>query len=244
MTDRTILVLSGSDRVGFLDGLITNSVPEEGDGLHYAALLTPQGKFIADFFLLAEADRLLLDVARSHAPVLFQKLTLYRLRADVEIAETDLNLSRGTGPVPDGAWPDPRDPGLGWRLYGAESGDDGTDWDALRVALGVPEAGIELTPDSYILEMAFERLNGVDTRKGCFVGQEIVARMKHKTELRKGLARVRIEGTAEPGTDITAESRAAGVLHTVAGGEGLAYLRFDRAQGEMAAGAARLTRID
>ena len=243
MTDRTILALTGGDRVGFLDGLITNTVPAEGEGLRYAALLTPQGKFIADFFLLAEGDRHLLDVATSHAAPLFQKLILYRLRADVQIAETDLKVARGTGPAPEGAWPDPRDPGLGWRLYGEEGGDDGTDWDALRVALGIPETGIELTSDSYILEMGFERLGGVDTRKGCFVGQEIVARMKHKTELRKGLARVRIKGAAGPGAEITVAGRPAGTLHTVAGDSGLAYLRFDRAAGEMSAGAATLTRI-
>ena len=162
----------------------------------------------------------------------------------MQIEESGLKVARGTGPAPDGAWPDPRDPALGWRRYGTEDGDDGTDWDARRVALGVPETGIELTPDSYILEMGFERLNGVDTRKGCFVGQEIVARMKHKAELRKGLARVRIEGTAEPGAEITADGRPAGTLHTVAGDTGLAYLRFDRAEGEMDAGTARLRRID
>ena len=133
---------------------------------------------------------------------------------------------------------------MGWRLYGTEAGDDGTDWDALRVRLGIPATGVELTDDAYILEMGFERLNGVDFRKGCFVGQEIVARMKHKTELRKGLARVAIDGAAAPGDEITAEGRPVGRLHSVAGDEGLAFLRFDRAEGEMQAGEATLRRID
>jgi tRNA-modifying protein YgfZ len=109
----------------------------------------------------------------------------------------------------------------------------------------VPETGVELVPeDTYILEAGFERLNGVDFRKGCYVGQEVTARMKHKTELRKGLARVRVEGTPPPpGTEIVADGKPAGTLYSVADGLGLAHLRFDRAGGAMAAGEARLTRI-
>ena len=97
--------------------------------------------------------------------------------------------------------------------------------------------------ESYILETGFERLHGVDFRKGCYVGQEIVARMKHKTELRKGLARVQVEGGAQPGTPITADGRPAGTLHTRAGDRAIAYLRFDRAQGPMMAGDAAV-RLD
>ena len=106
----------------------------------------------------------------------------------------------------------------------------------------MPETGIELVPEeSYILEMGFERLNGVDFRKGCYVGQEVTARMKHKSELRKGLARVRVDGAAPPpGTAILSGGRPAGTLFTSAGGEALAHLRFDRADGELTAGGARL----
>ena len=118
------------------------------------------------------------------------------------------------------------------------------DWDALRVSLKVPLSGIELTPDSYILEMGFERLNGVDFKKGCFVGQEIVARMKHKTELRKGLARVSITGTAQAGDEITAAGKPVGMLHTVSGDLALAYLRFDRASDEMKTAGATLKRLE
>ncbi len=92
--------------------------------------------------------------------------------------------------------------------------------------------------------MGFERLNGVDFRKGCYVGQEVTARMKHKTELQKGLARVRVEGEPPPpGTAITAGDRVAGTLYSTADGRGLAYLRFDRAEGELAAGAARISAL-
>lgn len=238
---RKVLALTGADRVDFLQGLITNDVAK--DGIIYAALLTPQGKFMADFFVISEDDRLLIDVAESHAALLFQRLSMYRLRADVQITETDLIVSRGTGPAPAGARPDPRHTAFGWRQYGDTDLSDDTDWDALRVAHLVPETGIELTQETYILETNFEALHGVDFRKGCFVGQEIVARMKHKTELRKGLCRVRIDGDAQAGDAITADGKPVGTLHTRAGSDAIAYLRFDRADGVMQAGHATLTKI-
>ncbi|MEL6839502.1 MAG: folate-binding protein [Pseudomonadota bacterium] len=243
MPDRTVIAISGADRVDFLQGLVTNDVALATGGIIYTALLTPQGKFIADFFVLGEDDRLLIDVASSHAATLAQRLMMYRLRAAVDIEETDIIVSRGVGKPPDHALPDPRHPKLGWRAYGDRDISDDTDWDALRVDLMIPETGIELTPDTYVLEAGFEALHGVDFKKGCFVGQEIVARMKHKTELKKGLARVSIDGTAAPGDAITADGKPAGTLYTVSGNKGLAFLRFDRATGFMTAGQATLQRV-
>ena len=238
---RTVLAVGGADRLDFLQGLVTNDVTRVADGLVYAALLSPQGKYLADFFLKAEGDRILVDVAAALAPDLAKRLSMYKLRAAVTLEPTDIAVRRGTGPAPEGALPDPRDPEMGWRLYGAEGGDDGTDWEALRVALCVPESGVELIPnDSYILEAGFERLHGVDFRKGCYVGQEVTARMKHKTELKKGLVRVAVEGSAPVGTQILAGDRPAGTLFTQAGGAGLAHLRFDRAEGAMQAGSATI----
>ncbi|AZV79146.1 folate-binding protein [Parasedimentitalea marina] len=243
MSQRRILRLSGPDTRSFLQGLVTNDVTRIDQGLVYAALLTPQGKYLADFFLLAEEDHVLLDVAAELADGLLKRLSMYRLRAKVEISESDAQVSRGTGPAPAGALADPRHVDMGWRLYGAASGDDGSDWEALRVAHCIPETGIELTGDSFILEIGFEALNGVDFRKGCYVGQEVTARMKHKTTLRKGLCQVEIDGQAAPGTAITANGKVAGTLFTQSGNRALAYLRFDRAKGDMSAGDAtvRLT---
>ena len=241
---RRIYRLSGADARHFLQGLITNDIGGIDRGaLVYAAMLTPQGKYIADFFLRAEGDDILLDVDADPGPALAQRLTMYKLRADVRIAETGLSVRRGTGPAPDGALPDPRHPDMGWRLYGDEGGDDGTDWDRIRVTLCIPETGIELTPETYILEAGFERLHGVDFRKGCYVGQEVTARMKHKTELRKGLVRVAVTGAAPVGTEITAGDKPAGLLYTQAGGEGIAYLRLDRATGPMQAGTAEVSLV-
>ena len=233
---RRIIEISGPDAAQFLQGLITNDVGRASDALVYAALLTPQGKYIADFFVTTVEDGFWLDVDAELAPLLMQRLTMYKLRADVSLSETDHQVRRGIGPAPKGALADPRRPELGWRLYGDAGGDDGTDWDAIRVAHCIPESGIELTPETYILEAGFERLNGVDFRKGCYVGQEIAARMKHKTELRKGLRTVDITGSAPVGAPITADGRPVGTLYTQAEGRAIAYLRLDRAKGDMLAG--------
>ena len=233
--------ITGKDAPDFLQGLVTNDVGKLEQGLVYAAVLTPQGKYLADFFLVPSPDGILLDVDESLAASLTQRLNMYKLRADVQIAETDLAVGRGTGPMPDGAYADPRHPDLGWRLYGEAGTDDETDFDAIRVAHCIPETGIELTPETYILEAGFEQLNGVDFRKGCYVGQEVTARMKHKTELRKGLTTVAVDGEAPIGSDLTVDGKVAGTLFTQANGRGIAYLRFDRAKAPMQAGEATVT---
>ncbi|KEJ98262.1 hypothetical protein SAMN05444149_10122 [Pseudosulfitobacter pseudonitzschiae] len=245
MTDRTILRLSGADTRDFLQGLVTNDVRKLDQGLVYTALLTPQGKYIADFFLKADGDDVLLDADATQAPALMQRLSMYKLRADVTIAETGLHLHRGLSAQPDDALPDPRHPALGWRAYrDVPQTEDTTDWTALYVEHMIPGAGRELHPDTFILEVGFERLNGVDFRKGCYVGQEVTARMKHKTELRKGLAQVHIDGPAEPGAEIMANGKPAGTLHSRAGDRAMAYLRFDRAGGDMHAGDATVRKLD
>ncbi|MEX0306652.1 MAG: folate-binding protein YgfZ [Ruegeria sp.] len=241
MPNRRILRLTGKDTDSFLQGLITNDVRRLDDGLVYAALLTPQGKYLADFFLKRDGESVLLDVAEDLADGLAKRLTMYKLRADVTIEETDLYVQRGTGAAPEDALSDPRHSDLGWRTYTtAPESDDGTDWDAIRVRHCIPETSIELTPDSYILEAGFEALNGLDFKKGCYVGQEVTARMKHKTELRKGLRIVEVTGEAPVGTEIQSGGKPAGVLFTQSGGKGIAYLRLDRASDDMRAGDAML----
>ncbi|MEL6236159.1 MAG: folate-binding protein [Pseudomonadota bacterium] len=154
-----------------------------------------------------------------------------------------------------GALRDPRHAGLGWRLLTDTPADalarldaaagDLASYEALRIGLGVPATGAELRADeTFILEAGFERFHGVDFKKGCYVGQEVTARMKHKAELRKGLARVALSGDAPPGTPVTAGERPAGTLFSVSGTIGLAHLRFDRANGPLQAGAAELRLIE
>ncbi|WP_287884976.1 folate-binding protein [Paracoccus sp. (in: a-proteobacteria)] len=235
---RRILAVSGEDRVEFLQGLVTNKVGPEPC---WAALLTPQGKYLADFLIVPDGERLLVDVDARLEGDLMRRLSMYKLRSKVALEPTDLTVARGTGPAPEGAIMDPRHDALGWRLYGGE-GDDGSDWDAIRVAHCIPETLVELIPnETFILEAGFERLHGVDFRKGCYVGQEVTARMKHKTELRKGLVTVGIKGAAPVGTPILmADGREAGTLFTRSGDRAIAHMRFDRMGEGLVAGDARI----
>lgn len=249
-TKQTVLRVTGDDREKFLEGQISNAIA----GIHkhpiYAAILSPQGKYQFDFILTADADCVLIDIASDRAAALAQRLNMYKLRADVQIADSGLKVIQGVGVPRQRAFMDPRSDNIGWREYCSELPEDMSEmtreeWDQLRVDHIIPESGKELIPDeTYILEAGFERLNGVDFKKGCYVGQEVTARMKHKTELKKGLVQVSVEGTPpETGTTIIDENnKLAGVLHTVAYGKGLAHLRFARAEGEMRAGEAIVRR--
>lgn len=258
--DRAFLSVVGSDAETFLQGLLTNDVaPASVTKAVYAALLTPQGKFLVDMLIWRPApDRFLLDVAAPLAPDLRKRLTLYKLRAAVEVApapELGALLLWGDG-AEDAAGrlgdealalgPDPRAPQLGWRLAApqdaialwlaaltpdADPAAAAATWERRRIAFGVPEAGLDLRPnDAFVLEYGFERLAGVDFKKGCFVGQEIVARMKHKATLKKGLYRLTLEGPApEAGAEILAEGKPAGTVGSVRDGTALGLLRIDRA---------------
>ena len=242
-TDRVVLSVTGKDRVKFLQGLVSNDVEHLTDRLVYASMLTPQGKYLADFFLTEGADAILLDVNEGLANGLLQRLTMYKLRASVDIAKSPLNVLRGLGTPPPGAFDDPRHPDLGWRACTPDPGAPASiDWNAIRVANCIPESGIELVPNEiFILEAGFERLSGVDFQKGCYVGQEVTARMKHKTELRKGFVTVDIDGQAPVGTDILAGGKVAGQIFTQSGGRAIAYLRFGRASAQMTAVDARIS---
>ena len=266
---RAVLRMTGGAAREVLQGVVTNDVDRLGPGRAlYAALLTPQGKYLFDFFLLdADDGAVLIDVPRDRTEALAQRLKTYCLRRDARVDDDrDLGVALlwPAGDTPGGhpaapqwapnhgiAVPDPRVGALGWRIYaehpeiaiadtGATHATRG-DYDALSVEHLVPASGVELVPeDTFILEAGFERLHGVDFRKGCYVGQEVTARMKHKATLRKGLVRVAVDGQAAPGTPVTAGGKPAGTLFTTAGGRGLAELRLDRAGPGMQAGEARV----
>ena len=231
---RKVFRFSGTDARKFLQNLITNDIKRLDTGPVYSALFTPQGKFLADFFLIPDGNDILMDVDTDAAAPLIPRLNMYKLRADVTISETNLIVSRGLNDAPEGAVADPRDANLGWRYYGAEDHNtDTVDWDVLRVDHKIPEMGRELDAESYILEMGFEGLNGVDFRKGCYVGQEVTARMKHKTELRKGLVRLVSDADIPENADVVSNGKVIGRTHTSAGKRALAYLRYDRVDGDI-----------
>ncbi len=245
-TARRIVHFGGKDAVPFLQGLVSNDVLclQHGPGLVWTALLTAQGKYLADFFVGQCANTLFVDLPEVLADDVLRRLSMYRLRADVTLTPSDWAVTRGLGSAPHNAMADPRHPSLGWRHYGAPLAVAPVDWDAIRVAHIIPETAIELIPnESYLLECGFERLNGVDFRKGCYVGQEVTARMKHKTELRKGLALVQMGQKVPLGTPLVAEGREVGVIYTQSEGKAIAHLQFEKAMGEMVAGGVKVTRL-
>jgi folate-binding protein YgfZ len=230
LDDRAVIAVSGSDAEAFLQGLITNNV-EKANPAIYAALLTPQGKVMFDFVLHRIADGFLLDASAEQAGDLLTRLKMYKLRAAVDVtACPDLAVYAAWGDDAPAVKPaDPRLPALGRRWIGAR--DDGATaaiaaYHSHRLGLGVPNSAD--MGGEFLLDANGEELHAVDFRKGCFVGQEVTARMKHKAKPRRRLMPV-AGALPAPGTRLTTESGdEAGEMATGTDGHGMASLRIDR----------------
>jgi folate-binding protein YgfZ len=239
LKDRAIIALEGGEAREFLQGLITNDVGllAPGRGL-YAALLTPQGKILFDF-LVAEGDgALLLDCAADHAEGLLKRLTMYRLRAKIGIAlRPQLSVYAGLSGRPAEravSFPDPRLPALGLRSIGAVAEmpdflEGPAAYHAERVALGVPEGGDFGSDKIFALDAGLDELHGVSFDKGCYVGQELTARMKHRGTARKRILGLKAESPLPPpGTAVMSEAAEIGEILSVYGSAGFALMRLDR----------------
>jgi folate-binding protein YgfZ len=216
----------------------------------FGALLTPQGKIIVDFFIIEDGGDFLIDCLRALAADLLKRLRMYKLRAKVEIA--DLSDAWGVAAIwetgeapPPGAVPDPRDPSMGSRLAAPRPGLPPASaspdaYDARRIAFGLPKGGLDFAyGDAFPHEANMDRLHGVDFRKGCYVGQEVVSRVEHRGTARKRIAKVRFDGEAPPpGAPIRAGDIEIGTTGSAADSHGLAMVRTDRAREAMAAGIA------
>jgi folate-binding protein YgfZ len=235
---RAVLALGGADRVAFLNGLVSNDVALAAPGRAvWAALLTAQGKWLADFFIFAEADRLLLDCEAAQAPMLLQRLQRYKLRADIALAPTGLSVYAAWGGVADevqGAVsaPDPRLPEAGWRLLAAAplpTNAEAEDWNLHRLGLGLPDGSADLEAEkTVLLEAGFDELNGISWTKGCYMGQELTARTRYRGLIKRRLLPVR--GTTHlpaPGTAVTSQGRDIGQMRSAMGTIGLATLRLE-----------------
>ncbi|WP_099900809.1 YgfZ/GcvT domain-containing protein, partial [Methylobacterium frigidaeris] len=195
LPDRTVVAVTGADASSFLQGLLTCNVETLPEGeARLGALLSPQGKILFDFLVSRAPDGFRLDVARDRVTDLVKRLTLYRLRAQVTIEVLPLAVVAGWGAeAPSPALRDGRLADLGWRLYLPEDEAPATDADAAayaahRIGLGVPEGGTDFAlGDAFPHEALMDQLGGVDFKKGCYVGQEVVSRMQHR-----GTARTRI----------------------------------------------------
>ena len=255
LEDRGVVSVSGADATGFLQGLLTNDVERLGPSeARYAALLTPQGKILFDMIAVrapGEEPSYLLDCAAAQVADLAKRLGFYKLRAKVAIADVsaDQAVAAFWGAEPaigaEGVlYADPRDPRLGWRAIlprptaAAFGSEHVNEYEGLRIAVGAPKGGLDFAyGDAFPHDANLDLLHGVDFDKGCYVGQEVVSRMKHRGTARKRIARVKLSGPSPaPGTPVLDRELAVGALGSSSGREALALLRLDRAEEATAAG--------
>lgn len=276
LPDRALLAVAGEETVSFLQGLVSNDVAKLKEGaMMYAALLSPQGKFLHDFFMVRRGEAILLDIDTSRLSDLLQRLILYKLRSKIHFTKLENEIvaaawqeefpsrqreESGEGGnneasppyIPpasggDNIFSDPRLPELGYRMIGGaepiktitQHWQQATPeaYDRMRLALGVPGTQ-DFVPDrSLLLEFGFEELHGVDFNKGCYVGQEVTARSKHRAQLRKGLYQVKGMAELPPaGTQVMAGGIEVGQLRTHQGESGLAVLKSEDVEKAAAAG--------
>jgi len=240
LEDRALVAVTGSGWRDFLQGLISQDVQTLAVGeLRFAALLNPPGKLLFDLFVLGQDDGCLLDVAAERREALVQRLTLYRLRAKVQIAAIPGAVRAAwpaPAPVPEGWHIDPRLPALGLRGYGeAAAASGGQPVEALayqrhRLALGVPDPGLDCPMETtYPIEANFDLLAGIDFKKGCFVGQETTSRMKRRAAVRTRMLPLTFEGPAPAfGAEVLAGELRAGEVRWGVDGQAMALLRLDR----------------
>ena len=253
LPDRGVVKVAGDDARRFLNGLATNDMDKVGPGhAIFTALLTPQGKIIVDF-IAAEAGPddgggFFLDCPRALAAALVEKLNFYKLRAKITVE--DLSQALGVMAVWDGAglsdfglsYADPRLFALGARTIlppdlaaeaAADLGATLTDadaYDAHRIALGVPRGGMDFAyGGTFPHEADMDQLAGVDFEKGCYIGQEVVSRVEHRSSARSRILPISYDAFApSSGLPVMAGEKQAGTLGSTAKGRGLALLRLDR----------------
>lgn len=266
---RSVISVAGADRVEFLQGLISNDTRKVApDHAIWAALLTPQGRFLNDMFVAdAGGDTFFVETERERAPTLAKKLKMYTLRSKVDVEDLGATLevavafgddtSTAFGIEGAVSFADPRLSRLGVRVI-APAGQAAAllsargfteaslaAYDALRLPLGVPDGSRDLQVEkALLLENGFDELNGVDWKKGCYMGQELTARTKYRALIRKRLFPVKLEGPLpEPGTPVHRDGEEVGEVRSGTGDRALAMLRLDAARADGTALMAGATRI-
>ena len=261
LKDRGTLAIDGPEARTFLQGVISNDIEKATPTQAiYAALLTAQGKYLHDFFIVEHEGALLIDCEEARRADLFRRLSMYKLRADATLSDQseqfttvalfgdgiaelcDLAGQPGTAhSFHDGiAFIDPRHPDMGIRSILPQGTAEQTvnnlnvtactlqNYDAQRLALGLPDSSRDMIIEkSILLENGFDELHGVDWDKGCYIGQELTARTKHRGLIKKRLIPVSIEGSPpEAGTIIRWDKKDAGEMRSSIDGMGLALLRL------------------
>ena len=241
LSSRALVAVSGPDWRVFLQGLVSNDVEALEPGrMRFAGLLTPQGRLLFDLFVIGGEGGCLLDVAAERRQALVERLLIYRLRAKVEIvaAAGAVCALWGVDEPPQGWMPDPRLPELGFRGIdlnpppGAVRLDE-DDYDGLRLGLGAPDPARDAAPDkTYPIEADMDLLNGIDFKKGCFVGQETTSRMKRRGGVRSRMLPIEFDGPPPAfGVEVMAGELRAGEVLSGREGRAMALLRLDRIEG-------------
>lgn len=234
LDSRALIRISGPDAKPFLHNLLTQDVETLQDGeLRFGALLSPPGRVLFDLFIRGEDGAVILDAAAAKRETLIQRLSMYRLRAKVEVEADDRPVFASWPETAEGFVADPREPGLGGRAYGehpATTTED--DWNAHRLSVGVPDPTHDADESTYPIEANFDLLNGIDFKKGCFIGQETTSRMKRRGEIKKRMLPLTFDGPAPaPGTEVLNGDLRAGEVLTGRDGGAIALMRLDRMDG-------------
>jgi folate-binding protein YgfZ len=252
LPSRAVITVTGPDARTFLNGLLTQEVETmAADEMRFSGLLTPQGRLLYDLFVAAVGEGLLLDVAAEHRDAILARLALYRLRAKVELAASDsavlAKFPAHADELEKGWFADPRLPALGWRAYGLGVATTATedDYDAHRLALGVPGPADWGSDKTYPIEANFDLLNGIDFKKGCFVGQETTSRMKRRGAIKTRMLPIVFDGPLPAfGTEVLAGELRAGEVLSGRDGRAMALLRLDRVDGAALTADGRAVRVD
>ena len=237
LPDRGLIHIEGEDRISFLQGLVSNDVAKAApDNIIYSCLLTPQGKFLHDFFIHAGNGFLLLDCeGGARAQDLYNRLIKFRLRAKVKISVEEHHpvyaILSPSHPGLDPGSIDPRHPSLGYRTFQKPALDEKLfeDWDHLRLSLTIPDGSRDLQLErATLLESHIDKLNGVNWNKGCYMGQELTARMHYRGLAKKHIYTVKIDGAAPaPFSDLAN----GGTMLSSCGDLGLALLKDENVFG-------------
>jgi folate-binding protein YgfZ len=238
LPSRALIAVTGDDWRSFLQGQLTQDIDTLAVGeCRFGALLSPQGRLLFDMFIIGRENGCWLDVEAALRDALIQRLTMYKLRAKVGFAALDLPIvGSDHEPAPNGGtWVrDPRLPELGWRGYGAEADGDEAAYDLHRLTLGVPAPADWGSDKTYPIEANFDLLNGIDFKKGCFVGQETTSRMKRRGAIKNRMLPVTFNGPPPPfGAEVLNGDRRAGEVLSGQDGIAMALMRLDRTEGDL-----------
>ena len=236
LDSRALVKVSGPDAKPFLHNLLTQDVETlEPGALRFGAMLSPPGRLLFDLFLWGDEDGVVLDVAADRRDALIQRLSIYRLRAKVEVAADARPVSVSWPGVAGGFTADPRTAGLGGRAIGEHGANASeVDWQAHRLAVGVPDPARDVDDGTYPIEANFDLLNGIDFAKGCFVGQETTSRMKRRGAIKKRMLPLTFDGPAPAaGTEVLNGELRAGEVLTGRDGAAMALVRLDRLDGNL-----------